>query len=76
VSRKFRIESVRLIRRRADAGAFRRLVGFYAIGKVVFWLAEYERGLRLVYLTSRQNADLRGLKYQEAVLIRQAQLWR
>jgi hypothetical protein len=51
------------------------LVGFYAIGKVVFWLAEYERGLRLVYLTSRQNADLRGLKYQEATLIRQAQLW-
>ena len=76
MTRKYRIEGVRLIRRRADAGSFKRLIGFYAIGRTVFWLAEYENGLRLVYLTSRENADLRGLNYQEAMLIRQAQLWR
>jgi hypothetical protein len=74
MARKYRIETVRLIKR-ADAGAFRRVVGFYAIGKVVFCLAEYERGLRIVYVASRQNADLCGLKYVEAILIRQGRLW-
>jgi hypothetical protein len=72
---KIRIETVRLIKRRAEAGQFKRIVAFVAIGKVVFWLAEYERGLRLVYLTSRQNADLRSLDYTEAILIRQGRLW-
>jgi hypothetical protein len=72
---KIRIETVRLIRRRTEAGQFKRIVAFVAIGKVIFWLAEYQNGLRLVYLTSRQNADLRGLDYTEAILIRQGRLW-
>jgi hypothetical protein len=76
VSKKLQIETVRLIRRRTEAGQFKCIVAFVAIGKVIIWLAEYQNGLRLVYLTSRENADLRGLNYQEAMLIRQAQLWR